>query len=100
MWSGAVDWLELALIQFTDIAVKHPETSQTEVMGKLPPINQKILTSLINFLQVFARPEFVSKSKMGIQNLSMVFAPAILRCPHDDMIAFQNVNPEMKFVGM
>ena len=39
-------------------------------------------------------------SKMGSGNLAMVFAPAILRCPHDDMVAFQNVAVEMKFAGM
>jgi Rho GTPase-activating protein 39 len=86
------------LISQSDIAVNNPENA-SQVLEKLAPLNQRVLVGLIRFLQFFTKPEFVAKSKMSGSNLAMVFAPAVLRCPHDDLIALQKVNQEKQFIG-
>ncbi|EGC38256.1 hypothetical protein DICPUDRAFT_15662, partial [Dictyostelium purpureum] len=79
-------------------AVDTPSNA-VNIVKNIPPINQKVLYYLINFLQIFTKFEFVAHSKMGVSNLSMVFAPTILRCPSvDPNVMLNNVNNERLFV--
>ncbi len=49
--------------------------------------------------QVFAAPENVVVTKMDVNNLSMVFAPNILRCDSEDAkVIFENARKEMLFI--
>ncbi|CAF3673591.1 unnamed protein product [Adineta steineri] len=69
------------------------------LVNSLPEINRIVLTYLIRFLQIFARPENVTITKMDVNNLSMVFAPNILRCDSDDAkVIFENARKEMLFI--
>lgn len=51
------------------------------------------------FLQVFARPEVVIRTKMDASNLAMVMAPNVLRCTSQDpRVILENARKEMAFV--
>lgn len=65
------------------MATETPEKGM-EVLNQIPALNKKILIYLINFLQELAKPEYVEQTKMSVDNLSMVFAPTVLRCPYQD----------------
>ncbi|XP_063065232.1 rho GTPase-activating protein 39 isoform X1 [Engraulis encrasicolus] len=69
------------------------------VVQCLPELNRLVLCYFINFLQVFAQPVNVSKTKMDVNNLAMVMAPNCLRCQSDDpRIIFENTRKEMSFL--
>ncbi|CAF0852085.1 unnamed protein product [Rotaria sordida] len=75
-----------------------PETC-IHLVNSLPDINRAVLTYLIRFLQVFAASENVVVTKMDVNNLSMVFAPNILRCDSEDAkVIFENARKEMLFI--
>ena len=75
-----------------------PETC-IRLVNSLPDINRAVLTYLIRFLQVFAAAENVVVTKMDVNNLSMVFAPNILRCDSEDAkVIFENARKEMLFI--
>ncbi|XP_006639579.2 rho GTPase-activating protein 39 isoform X1 [Lepisosteus oculatus] len=69
------------------------------VVQSLPELNRLVLCYLIHFLQVFAQPVNVSKTKMDVNNLAMVMAPNCLRCQSDDpRVIFENTRKEMSFL--
>ncbi|KAL7860103.1 hypothetical protein SRHO_G00152500 [Serrasalmus rhombeus] len=71
------------------------------VVQSLPELNRLVLCYFIHFLQVFAQPVNVSKTKMDVNNLAMVMAPNCLRCQSDDpRIIFENTRKEMSFLRM
>ncbi|XP_065105949.2 rho GTPase-activating protein 39 isoform X2 [Paramisgurnus dabryanus] len=69
------------------------------VVQSLPEPNRLVLCYFINFLQIFAQPVNVSRTKMDVNNLAMVMAPNCLRCQSDDpRIIFENTRKEMSFL--
>nr|XP_060628386.1 rho GTPase-activating protein 39-like isoform X1 [Anolis sagrei ordinatus] len=71
------------------------------VVDLLPDLNRLVLCYLIHFLQIFAQPINVGKTKMDVNNLAMVMAPNCLRCQSDDpRIIFENTRKEMSFLRM
>uniref|UniRef100_H0YXZ6 Rho GTPase-activating protein 39 n=1 Tax=Taeniopygia guttata TaxID=59729 RepID=H0YXZ6_TAEGU len=71
------------------------------VVQLLPELNRLVLCYLIHFLQIFAQPSNVSRTKMDVNNLAMVMAPNCLRCQSDDpRIIFENTRKEMSFLRM
>uniref|UniRef100_A0A8C8SHX4 Rho GTPase activating protein 39 n=1 Tax=Pelusios castaneus TaxID=367368 RepID=A0A8C8SHX4_9SAUR len=71
------------------------------VVQLLPELNRLVLCYLIHFLQIFARPANVGKTKMDVNNLAMVMAPNCLRCQSDDpRVIFENTRKEMSFLRM
>ncbi|XP_021471720.2 rho GTPase-activating protein 39 isoform X1 [Oncorhynchus mykiss] len=71
------------------------------VVQSLPELSRLVLCYFIHFLQVFAQPVNVSKTKMDVNNLAMVMAPNCLRCQSDDpRIIFENTRKEMSFLRM
>ncbi|CAF0929616.1 unnamed protein product [Rotaria sordida] len=69
------------------------------LVNSLPDINRIVLTYLIRFLQIFSTSENVIYTKMDVNNLSMVFAPNILRCNSEDAkVIFENARKEMLFI--
>ncbi|KAK6471797.1 rho GTPase-activating protein 39-like isoform X2 [Huso huso] len=79
---------------------ENPEAA-IAVVHFLPELNRLVLCYLIHFLQVFAQPVNVSKTKMDVNNLAMVMAPNCLRCQSDDpRIIFENTRKEMSFLRM
>ncbi|XP_074867532.1 rho GTPase-activating protein 39-like isoform X2 [Carettochelys insculpta] len=71
------------------------------VVQLLPELNRLVLCYLIHFLQIFAQPSNVVKTKMDVNNLAMVMAPNCLRCQSDDpRVIFENTRKEMSFLRM
>ncbi|XP_076626020.1 myTH4 and RhoGAP_KIAA1688 domain-containing protein RhoGAP93B isoform X1 [Colletes latitarsis] len=69
------------------------------LVDRLPDLNRRVLCHLIRFLQIFARPEVVARTKMDANNLAMVMAPNILRCTSQDpRVILENARKEMAFV--
>eukprot|EP00090_Calanus_glacialis_P003765 TRINITY_DN12798_c0_g1_i1.p1 TRINITY_DN12798_c0_g1~~TRINITY_DN12798_c0_g1_i1.p1 ORF type:complete len:1185 (-),score=141.46 TRINITY_DN12798_c0_g1_i1:1321-4875(-) len=69
------------------------------LVQRLPELHRFVLTYLIRFLQLFARSDIVTVTKMDASNLSMVFAPNFLRCPSPDpIVIMENTRKEMAFV--
>jgi len=76
----------------------HPQWTPN-VIKDLPDIHRLVVTYIIRFLQRFAEKENVPKTKMTQDNLAMVFAPNLLRCPSDDpQIIYENTLKQMTFV--
>ncbi|XP_063685239.1 rho GTPase-activating protein 39-like isoform X3 [Bolinopsis microptera] len=69
------------------------------IVSELPAINRLVVTFVIRFLQGFLTEETIKKTKMTADNLAMVFAPNLLRCPSTDLqVAMDNSKWEMTFV--
>ncbi|KAL5267972.1 hypothetical protein ACHWQZ_G004877 [Mnemiopsis leidyi] len=69
------------------------------IVSELPDINRLVVTFVIKFLQGFLAEETIKKTKMTADNLAMVFAPNLLRCPSTDLqVAMDNSKWEMTFV--
>ncbi|KAB5546417.1 hypothetical protein PHYPO_G00071790 [Pangasianodon hypophthalmus] len=81
--------------------ISHYEDAEAaiSVVQALPELNRLVLCYFIHFLQVFAQPVNVSKTKMDVNNLAMVMAPNCLRCQSDDpRVIFENTRKEMSFL--
>lgn len=76
----------------------------TEIIEcKLPPINKLVFGYLIRFLQVFCAKQNVASTKMDDSNVSMVFAPNLIKqqkanLPTDPSEIFENTRREMSFI--
>ncbi|XP_054158585.1 rho GTPase-activating protein 39-like [Oppia nitens] len=57
----------------------HDPRRARRLVDRLAPVNRLSLAYLIRFLQVFSAPEHVVTTKMDDANLSMVWAPNLLR---------------------
>jgi len=84
-------------VQLYDACIADPDNGSA-ILPRLPVLHRLVLTRLIHFLQVFVQPEYVACSRMGAANLAVVFAPALLRCPSEDL-ALLNSNQEQSFVA-
>ncbi|KPM06621.1 RhoGAP protein-like protein [Sarcoptes scabiei] len=60
-------------------------------VNKLNPLNRSTLIYLIKFLQIFSKPEHVRHTKMDDANLSMVWAPNILRGPPEGPVSVKSM---------
>jgi len=65
------------------------------VLEKFPPLNKLIICFLTDFLRKFSDPLCEAKTLMGIDNISMVFAPGFMRCPSADPTEMM-VNSELE----
>ncbi|XP_053210272.1 rho GTPase-activating protein 39-like isoform X2 [Panonychus citri] len=86
-----------------------PSNAIYMVEKKLPAINKLVIGYLIRFLQVFSAKQNVDFTKMDENNLSMVWAPNILRAPPNSntmptsnspnaTLIFENTRKEMTFI--
>ncbi|XP_038606009.1 rho GTPase-activating protein 39-like [Tachyglossus aculeatus] len=67
----------------------------------LPDLNRLVLGHLVHFLQVFAQPVNVGRTKMDVNNLAMVMAPNCLRCSSDEpRVILENTRREMAFLRL
>lgn len=74
-------------------------TACVRVVDSLPPLNKTVVYSIINFVQVLARPENVTHTKMAVGSLSIVFGPNLLRCQATEMmLVFEAQKWEQTFV--
>ena len=69
------------------------------IFNKLPPLNSKVVKHLIKFLALMAEPDVARVTFMTLENLAMVFAPSMLRCPSEDpMMILANAKKECQFM--
>lgn len=78
------------------VQVLSPQGAQ-EVYQALNPYTQKVVYFILQFLAKMLSPEIVEQSKMGIENLAMIFAPSFLRTPSLDLM-LANAEREKSFV--
>jgi len=78
-----------------DLATENPEKA-LELMDSLPPLNQKIISYIIHFLQELSKPDVVDFTKMSPDNLAMCLAPSFLRCPYQDYNRFLSSTDKQK----
>lgn len=66
-------------------AVKEDNTQKMiKILKSLPKLNYNVLVMMNNFLQELIKPENQKVTKMGIQNIAIVFGPNFVRCPSSD----------------
>jgi len=94
-------------LYFEALDSAHSPQKAIELLDKMPKINKLSLSYLIRFLQVFSAPEHVKYTLMDDANLSMVWAPNILRNPNNSsncantssqITIFEQTRNEMSFV--
>ena len=69
------------------------------IFNKLPPLNSKVVKHLIKFLALMAEPDVARVTFMTLENLAMVFAPSLLRCPSEDpMMILANAKKECQYL--
>lgn len=68
--------------EFYDECIKkaHHTEQIMQLITRIPPINQKVIEFFAKFLLKLAAAENVSVTKMGLDNLAIVFSPGFLRC--------------------
>ncbi|KAL1920456.1 uncharacterized protein VTP21DRAFT_833 [Calcarisporiella thermophila] len=87
--------------EYYDACIRSAEdvAAALDLINRLPTINRRVAQYMINFLQVFARPDTIRATKMNVHNLAMVFAPNFLRCPTDNLaVIFENTKYEQAFL--
>lgn len=70
--------------------------SHLKIIQKLPEINKRVVLHLVSFLRKLTAPKVVEKTKMTVDNLSMVFAPSFLRCSEDNPTLFLIAQQQQK----
>lgn len=55
-----------------------------DLLDRLPDLNRGVVLYVVNYLQILALPQNQQETKMGVQNLAIVFGPNFLRNPSED----------------
>ncbi|RIB02959.1 hypothetical protein C2G38_2255281 [Gigaspora rosea] len=87
--------------EFYDQCIKNCDDTNLsiEIVKKLPEINRRVVLFVIDFLQIFTKPNITHVTKMNVNNIAMVFAPNFLRCPSDNLaVIFENTKYEQTYV--
>ena len=68
--------------------------------SQLPSVNRECLKYLINFLRDFLKPQYQQFTKMGLENIAIVFGPTLLMPPNElePQVALLNAKSEKQFV--
>jgi len=75
-------------------------TNLFSVINRIPVINKAILLEISKFLRDYSQEDVVKITKMNLDNLSMVFAPNILRNPNPaPELALRNTGIEIRFMA-
>ena len=68
-------------------------------LSQLPEVNRETIKYLVKFLQELIEEKNVPKTRMNLENVAIVFAPTMLKCPHSDTkILLANSRFEKSFV--
>ena len=68
-------------------------------LSQLPEVNRETIKYLVKFLQDLIEEKNVPKTRMNLENVAIVFAPTMLKCPHSDTkILLANSRFEKTFV--
>lgn len=72
-----------------------------EQVLRLPPLNRRVVTYVVRFLQAFCAPDVVEQTHMSPHSIATIFAPNFLRCdlnlPLDETL--NNSRLEARFVN-
>ena len=73
--------------EYYDFCTQHADDASAafSVLNKIPAVNRRVLEFLVHFLQIICHPDNQAATRMSINNIAMVFAPNILRCPSDNL---------------
>eukprot|EP01088_Endostelium_zonatum_P014242 TRINITY_DN3036_c0_g1_i1.p1 TRINITY_DN3036_c0_g1~~TRINITY_DN3036_c0_g1_i1.p1 ORF type:complete len:992 (-),score=235.15 TRINITY_DN3036_c0_g1_i1:37-3012(-) len=72
--------------------------ARDRLMAKIPEDNRRVIERLLDLVERLTRPESVAKTKMDVDNLSLIFAPALLRCPSSDpLVVMEGLEGETQF---
>ena len=67
-------------------------------LSQLPEVNRETIKYLVVFLKDLIEDGNIGKTKMNLENVAIVFAPTILKCPHkDSKILMANSRHEKSF---
>lgn len=82
------------------ISVSESKEKCVAVISKFPKLNQSVLLYVFQFLGLICNDDFYNHTKMSIENISVVFAPNILRNTKnsDPRMMLLNSTFEAKFV--
>ena len=81
------------------LAVGDDVDEAMNIVDDLPELNRNVLKYMAKYLQVVGDPKYQPLTKMTISNLSMVFAPNLLRCPSDNpLVILANQKAEQNFL--
>merc|ERR1719361_3337621 len=68
-------------------------------LSQLPEVNRETIKYLVRFLQELIKEEHVPETRMNLENVAIVFAPTMMKCPHSDMkVLMANSQFEKKFI--
>ncbi|CAO1614553.1 unnamed protein product [Sympodiomycopsis kandeliae] len=82
-------------------AAKDDVQACIELVGSLDTIHRRVFLYSIALLQHFARAETSRATDVGVEELSLIFAPAIFRCPSTEIsIISTNARFEAKFIRL
>ncbi|EGG19085.1 RhoGAP domain-containing protein [Cavenderia fasciculata] len=75
------------------------KNASAQILNQLPQLNRDVIVYLLNFLKTLSSPIYSTKTKMDIDNIAMVFAPGLLRCPStDSSVLMLNSQYEKDFI--
>mmetsp|Transcript_42023 Transcript_42023/g.37242 ORF Transcript_42023/g.37242 Transcript_42023/m.37242 type:complete len:729 (-) Transcript_42023:66-2252(-) len=67
-------------------------------LSQLPEVNRETIKYLVKFLKDLIEDKHIGNTKMNLENVAIVFAPTILKCPHtDSKILLANSKHEKAF---
>lgn len=75
--------------EYYEVCIQEPDRC-IEVVNALPELSRTVIVYLANFLQDLGSDDIVAQTLMSLENLSMVFAPSLLRCPYTDPLQILN----------
>eukprot|EP01132_Coremiostelium_polycephalum_P001322 gene1322-1668_t len=85
-------------IYYDCLKSRHSKDDSFKMVDQLPELHQQVLIFLLQFLKDVSDPSYAIKSKMDIDNIAMVFAPGLLRCPTNDTNMLLNSQYEIEFI--
>jgi len=84
-----------------DVCIRGAEDPEQclAILDQLSELNRNVLSYLIHFLQIVGDPRNQPITRMSVNNIAMVFAPNIVRCPSDNLqTILENTKYEQAFV--
>eukprot|EP01126_Amoeba_proteus_P027627 TRINITY_DN27401_c0_g1_i2.p1 TRINITY_DN27401_c0_g1~~TRINITY_DN27401_c0_g1_i2.p1 ORF type:complete len:341 (+),score=55.40 TRINITY_DN27401_c0_g1_i2:138-1160(+) len=87
------------------VSFLHPEggdgsgDGRVEGQNAFPEIHRRVLVHVVEFLRKFLQPHVIQHTRMTRENLALVFAPNLLRCPSEDLAVNLNAQHfQMRFL--
>merc|ERR1711916_118886 len=70
-----------------------------EAVKEIPPVNLRVLKYIIRFLKDLGKPENAEKTRMGYENLALIFSASLLKSSETDPLKMlQMTGNEAKYI--